>query len=157
MHGNVALPGIHTAAWGADIRTVSGTVIDDQGEPVIGAAVRELNTKNATVTNIDGEYSMKLTSAKPVLEFSFVGMKPVTVPVTKSVINVTMESSITDLDEVVVVAYGQQKKVTVTGSVAAIGSKDIKKSSEPNLAATLSGKLPVLPQCSRAVLPVRTT
>ncbi len=132
------------AAWGADIRTVSGTVIDDQGEPVIGAAVRELNTKNATVTNIDGEYSMKLTSAKPVLEFSFVGMKPVTVPVTKSVINVTMESSITDLDEVVVVAYGQQKKVTVTGSVAAIGSKDIKKSSEPNLAATLSGKLPGL-------------
>ncbi len=132
------------AAWGADIHKVSGTVIDDQGEPVIGAAVREVNTKNATVTDIDGMYTLKLTSAKPVLEFTFVGMKPISVPVTSATINVTMESAITDLDEVVVVAYGQQKKVTVTGSVAAIGANDIKKSSEPNLAAALSGKLPGL-------------
>lgn len=95
------------AAWGADIKTVSGTVIDDQGEPVIGAVVREFNTKNATITDIDGNYNLKLTGTKPVLEFSFVGLKPVKVPVTSSTINVTMESAITDLDEVVVVAYGQ--------------------------------------------------
>lgn len=133
-----------TAAWGADIRTVSGTVVDESGEPLIGVGVRELNTKNAVVTNIDGEFTIKLSSAKPVLDFSYVGYKSVQIPVTSAKINVKMESATTDLDEVVVVAYGQQKKVTVTGSVAAVSSKEIQKSSEPNLAAALSGKLPGL-------------
>ena len=55
-----------------------------------------------------------------------------------------METESTELDEVVVVAYGQQKKVTVTGSVAAVGSAEIRSQSEPNLAAALSGKLPGL-------------
>lgn len=132
------------AVWGADIPIVSGTVIDQEGEPVIGATVRESNTSNATFTNIDGEFTLKLTSEHPVLEISFIGYKTVKVPVTSSTINVTMETEATDLDEVVVVAYGQQKKVTVTGSVAAVGSAEIKKSSEPNLAAALAGKLPGL-------------
>ena len=132
------------AVWGADIPIVSGTVIDGDGEPVIGATVRELNTSNATITDIDGNFTMKLTSKKPVLEISYIGYKTVKVPVTGPTVNVTMEIESTDLDEVVVVAYGQQKKVTVTGSVAAVGSAEIKKSSEPNLAAALSGKLPGL-------------
>jgi len=130
--------------WGADIPVVSGTVIDGDGEPVIGATIREQNTPNATFTNVDGEFTLKLTSKNPVLEISFIGYKTVKLPVTSSTVRVTMETEATDLDEVVVVAYGQQKKVTVTGSVAAVGSAEIKKSSEPNLAATLSGKLPGL-------------
>ena len=92
------------AVWGADIPIVSGTVIDGDGEPVIGATVRELNTSNATITDIDGNFTMKLTSKKPVLEISYIGYKTVKVPVTGPTVNVTMEIESTDLDEVVVVA-----------------------------------------------------
>lgn len=133
-----------TTLWGADVKTVSGTVIDEDGEPIIGASVKEVGTNNVTITNIDGEYSMKLTGNNPQLEFNYIGYATETHKVTSSVLNVTMSLAATDLDEVVVVAYGQQKKVTVTGSVAAVGGSEIKKSSEPNLAAALSGKLPGL-------------
>lgn len=132
------------AAWGASISVVSGTVIDEEGEPIIGATVRESDTSNATATDFDGNFTLKLTTANPKIEISYIGCKSVTIPVTKDHIDVTLETMSTDLDEVVVVAYGQQKKVTVTGSVAAVGSAEIKKSSEPNLAAALSGKLPGL-------------
>lgn len=130
-------------AWGA-VPIVSGTVVDGDGEPIIGATVRELSTSNVTVTNIDGEFTLKLTSAKPVIEVSYIGCTTVKLPVTQSKVEITLETEAEALDEVVVVAYGQQKKVTVTGSVAAVGASEIKKSSEPNLAATLSGKLPGL-------------
>lgn len=138
--GLVSLP----AAWGETISVVSGEVTDQEGEPVIGATVREAGTSNATATDFDGNFTLKLLSSKAQIEISYIGCKTVTIPVTKSHINVVLESTATDLDEVVVVAYGQQKKVTVTGSVAAVGASEIKKSSEPNLAATLAGKLPGL-------------
>lgn len=128
----------------ADVRKVTGTVVDSSGEPIIGATIRELNTSNLSITDVDGNYSIKITSKRPQLEFSYIGCKTVVKPVTGAVLNVTMDTESTELEEVVVVAYGQQKKVTVTGSVAAVGSAEIKKSSEPNLAATLSGKLPGL-------------
>ncbi len=133
-----------TTLWGADVKTVSGTVIDEDGEPIIGASVKEVGTSNITITNIDGKYSMKLTGSNPQLEFNYIGYATEKHKVTSPTLNVTMSLAATDLDEVVVVAYGQQKKVTVTGSVAAVGASEIKKSSEPNLAAALSGKLPGL-------------
>ena len=87
---------------------------------------------------------MKLVSKKPVLEITYLGYTTVKIPVDKAKLNVVMRPQANDLEEVVVVAYGQQKKVTVTGSVASVGSAEIKKSSEPNLTAALSGKLPGL-------------
>lgn len=128
----------------ADIKKVTGTVVDGSGEPIIGATIRELNTSNLSITDVDGNYSIKISSKKPVLEFSYIGCKTIKKPVTGPVMNITMDTESTELEEVVVVAYGQQKKVTVTGSVAAVGAAEIKKSSEPNLAATLAGKLPGL-------------
>ncbi|MDE5786724.1 MAG: SusC/RagA family TonB-linked outer membrane protein, partial [Duncaniella sp.] len=138
--GLVSLP----VAWADPISVVSGEVTDQEEEPIIGATVREAGTLNATATDIDGKYTLKLLSANAKIEISYIGYKTVTLPVNSSHINVVLESTTTDLDEVVVVAYGQQKKVTVTGSVAAVGAAEIKKSSEPNLAATLAGKLPGL-------------
>ena len=132
------------AMYAADIRTVTGTVVDNEGEPIIGASIRELNTSNVSITDIDGKYSIRISGNKSVLEFSYVGCRSVKKSVTSPVLNVILYNESTELDEVVVVAYGQQKKVTVTGSVAAIDNAEIKKSSEPNLAATLAGKLPGL-------------
>lgn len=137
----------------ADITSVSGKVTDELDEPVIGAVIRELNTQNTTITNIDGEFNMKLVSKKPVLEITYLGYTTVKIPVDKAKLNVVMRPQANDLEEVVVVAYGQQKKVTVTGSVASVGSAEIKKSSEPNLTAALSGKLPGLTTIQKSAAP----
>lgn len=132
------------AAVAQGLASVSGTVTDNTGEPLIGATVREKGTKNVTATNIDGEFTLKLSSAKPVVEVSYIGYQPKTVNVTSGVLNVELATSEETLDEVVVVAYGVQKKATVTGSIATVDSKEITKSSAPNVAAALAGKLPGL-------------
>jgi len=132
------------AAMAQGITHVTGTVTDNAGEPLIGATVREKGTKNVTATNVDGEFSLKLTSAKPVVEVSYIGYEPKRVTVTKPRLKIELSSSEEALDEVVVVAYGVQKKATVTGSISTIDSKEITKSSAPNVAAALAGKLPGL-------------
>ena len=137
----------------AQITTVNGTVLDELEEPIIGAVIKEVNTNNSTITNIDGQFTLKLTTKKPTIEVSYLGYGTVTEPVVKSTITVYMKPQANDLDEVVVVAYGQQKKVTVTGSVAAIGGAELKKSSEPNLGAALAGKLPGLTTIQKSGAP----
>lgn len=123
---------------------VSGTVDDESGEPLIGASVRLKGTKNAVVTDIDGKYRIRLTGAKPVLEISYVGYDPVEVKVTGPVANVTLKTTNQELEEVVVVAYGTQKKETVTGSISTVNNAEILKSSVPNMSAAIAGKLPGL-------------
>ncbi|MCM1021215.1 MAG: TonB-dependent receptor [Muribaculum sp.] len=142
-----------TTAFAADIKSVSGTVTDELGDPIIGAVIKELNTQNTTITNIDGEFNMKLVSKKPVLEITYLGYTTVKVPVDKAKLDISMTPQANDLEEVVVVAYGQQKKVTVTGSVASVGGAELKKSSEPNLTAALAGKLPGLTTIQKSAAP----
>ena len=88
------------------LTSVTGTVTDTGGEPLIGATVREKGTSNVTATDIDGNYSLKLSSSRPTLEVSYIGYEPVQVRVTKARMNVEMKTSESALDEVVVVAYG---------------------------------------------------
>lgn len=136
----LALP----AATAQGLSNVSGTVTDSAGEPLIGATVREKGTKNVTATDIDGAFNLKLTSANPVIEVSYIGYEPKKVNVTKSPLAIELSTAESALDEVVVVAYGVQKKATVTGSISTVDSKEITKSSAPNVAAALAGKLPGL-------------
>lgn len=145
----VSAPAINAA----DITSVSGTVTDELGDPIIGAVIKELNTTNTTITDIDGNFSMKLQSKKPVLEITYLGYTTVKVPVDKAKLDISMMPQANDLEEVVVVAYGQQKKVTVTGSVASVGGAELKKSSEPNLTAALAGKLPGLTTIQKSAAP----
>ncbi|MFO8000119.1 MAG: TonB-dependent receptor [Marinilabilia sp.] len=96
--------------------TVNGTVTSESdGEPVPGVSVVEKGTTNGTVTDIDGNYSLTLESEETMV-FSFIGMETVEVVADQSVIDVEMVESTTDLDEVVVVGYGVQKKALVTGA-----------------------------------------
>lgn len=91
---------------------VTGVVFDDKGDPVIGASVvQKGNTKNATITDIDGNFSLSLPSGKGTIMVSYIGMntKELSVTAGKSV-KVTLETDDKQLEEVVVVGYGQQKK-----------------------------------------------
>lgn len=128
----------------AEIKSVSGVVVDESGESLIGATLKETGTNNATVTNYEGAFTLNLTSANPVLEVRYVGCETLNYPVQASRVKIVLKASSVMLDQVVVVAYGTQKKITVTGSIASIGSEDIKKSSSPNITAAMAGKLPGL-------------
>ena len=92
-------------------QTIKGNVKDSNGEPVIGATVLEKGTKNnATVTDIDGNFSIKLTGNNP-LQISYIGMKTKTVETAgKSTINVKLEDETTNLEDLVVIGYGSVRR-----------------------------------------------
>ena len=93
--------------------TVKGTVIDDTDEPLIGVSVKEEGAASGVVTDFDGNYTIKVSSGKAVLVFSYIGMnEQKNRGRRRSVINVTMSANSTALDEVVVVGYGTQKNQT---------------------------------------------
>ena len=103
--------------------TVRGIVTDDNGEPLPGVAVVKDGTSLAVSTDIDGRFAIK-ASEGDVLKFSYVGMESKTVKVGKeNELNVKLSSSLTELDEVVVVGYGTQKKVNLTGAVQSVPQK----------------------------------
>jgi TonB-dependent starch-binding outer membrane protein SusC len=105
---------------------VSGTVTGTEGEPIPGVTVLIKNTNLGMVTDIDGNYSLAVPEGSVTLVFSFVGMKTEEVEVgNRQVINLTMRSQTVDLDELVVVAYGTQKKRDIIGSVASVKSEDL--------------------------------
>ena len=123
--------------------TASGVVVDESGESLIGASVMEKGAAtNGTITDIDGRFSLSV-APNAILEISYVGYQKQDIPAKKDM-RIIMYPDVANLEEVVVVAYGTQKKVSVIGSVASIDRKDLMKSSSPNLSSALSGKLPGL-------------
>ena len=125
----------------AQQKTITGTVIDTRHEPVIGASVLEKGTSNGTITNLDGEYSLKV-SPGATLVFSYIGYKTQEIRVSANTnINVTLAEDAEQLQEVVVVGYGVQKKSSL-GSVASVSSKEIVKQLSSNVASTLQGRTP---------------
>ncbi len=120
---------------------VTGTVTDNQGVPIPGVNIVEKATKKGTSTDIDGKYKIS-TSSKSVLEFSFIGFETKVIAVNgKSVINLKMASSATEMDAVVVVAYGKQKKITQTGAIGTITAEQLSRSPSANIANSLAGQI----------------
>ncbi len=114
---------------------VTGNVVDENGDPVIGASVLVEGTKTGTVTDIDGNYSLSVPKGKKVV-ISYIGYETMTVaPGGK----LQLKEDKNDLEEVVVVGYGTQKKAHLTGSVASVPVDDIQDLANGNLASTLSG------------------
>ena len=123
---------------------VTGTVTDEEGEALIGVSVKAENGKAAVITDIDGNYSITL-SAPTTLSFEYLGMKPEKIKVSKAgVHNVTLLTDNNTLDDVVVVGYGTQKKINLTGAVQSVGSKEILKRSVSNGSSALQGIVPGL-------------
>ncbi|MDO5446500.1 MAG: TonB-dependent receptor [Prevotellaceae bacterium] len=123
---------------------VSGTVVDSSGEALIGASVVvKGNASLGVVTNLDGQYSLKVPSESTVLVFSYVGMDTKEVKVGKQrKINVTLREN-SQLDEVIVVGYGQQKKASVVGAITQAAGKVLERSvGVPDVGTALTGNLP---------------
>ncbi len=126
---------------GANAQSVSGVITDAAtGEPIPGVTVMEDGTSNGTMSDVDGSYSIEISAAVN-LKFSFIGYNAQTVAATPgATINVQLEPSTTDLDEVVVIGYGQVKKGDATGSVTAISSKDFNQGAITSPQDLLVGK-----------------
>ena len=124
---------------------VKGVVKDSQGQPIVGAMVYEPGTSNGTMTDIDGNYVLSLSSGDAVISFSSIGYKEITENVAgRAVINAVLPDDTETLEEVVVVGYGVQKKGTLTGSVASVNSEALTKAPTDNVTNMLGGKLPGL-------------
>ena len=121
---------------------VSGRVTDVNGEPVIGASVVEKGTTNGIITNLEGEFSLSVSSEKAVIEISYIGYQTQELKVVSGKpLSVTMKEDTRALEEVVVVGYGSQKKVNVIGSIAAVDSKKLESRTAPSVSNMLTGQL----------------
>lgn len=130
--------------------TVSGRVVDAAGEPVIGATIMEKGTNNGTITDFDGNYTLK-TSEGSTLLISYVGYEKQELKVDGSKkMSVVMEEENNTLNETIVVGYGTQKKVSVTGSMASVKGSDITDVPVPNITNALAGRLPGLVSYNRS-------
>ena len=130
-----------TVVW-AQGTPVTGRVSDEKGELLIGVSVQEKGTTNGTITDTNGQYNLKLTSNNPILIVSYIGYKSQEVKVGKQkVLDVILAEDVSSLDEVVVVAYGHQRKVSVVGAQSSMKIEDIKMPTA-NLSSAIAGRLP---------------
>ena len=127
-------------AFGQSI-TVRGTVVDQTGETVIGASITERGTANGVVTDIEGNYTINVSSQGQ-LTFSYIGYQAQTVDVSgRNRIDITMQEDTQVLEEVVVVGYGTQRREAVTGSVASMRGEVIREVQTGNISSALAGRV----------------
>ena len=119
---------------------VSGTVVDPSGETIIGATIMEKGTKNATVTDFDGNFRLT-TAADAVIHVSYIGYLPQELAVTPRM-KITLKEDNQTLQEVVVTGYQVQRKADLTGAVSVVDMKGPKSESDPNMLNSMQGKLP---------------
>ena len=124
---------------------VRGVVVDTQGEPVIGATVvQKDDRKNASITDLDGNFSLKMPQGKGTIVVSYIGMKEREVKVTADkTVKVTLEEDDAQLEELVVVGYGQQKKTSVVGAITQTTGEVLERAAGiGSVGAALTGNLP---------------
>lgn len=131
-------------------RTVSGIVEDSYG-PVIGANVVIKGTTMGSVTDIDGKFSIANVPGGVVLQISYIGYKSQEIKLTdnQTTLNVTLKEDTETLEEVVIVGYGVQKKVNLTGAVTAISAKELDSRVNTNLLSSVQGQVPGVTIISR--------
>ncbi len=138
----IAFPGLSLRAQERTL-TVQGKIMDVQGAPIAGASVAIAGSTTGTMTNDDGNYSIEVTEGAS-LVFSYVGYVSQTIAADQQRIDVQLEldASMSNLEEVVVVGYGTQRRETITGSVASVKSAELMKSPTVNISNALAGRLP---------------
>ncbi len=128
-----------SAAPAPDATTATGVVLDQDDEPMAGASVMVLGTTNGTSTDIDGKFSLANVKTGASIRISYVGCKPVTVKWEGTPLTVKLEDDIESFDEVVVVGFGVQKKVNLTGAVSTVSGKEISARPVNTVADALQG------------------
>lgn len=129
-------------AMSAQEATVTGRVSDEKGELLIGVSVLEKGTTNGTITDVNGQYTLKVSTKNPVLVVSYIGYKSQEVKVStkKSVVDIVLVEDVSALDEVVVVGYGNQRKVSVVGAQSTLATSAI-KTPAASLSSAISGRI----------------
>ncbi len=127
-------------------REITGTVSNSKNEPLDGVSIVVKGSQKGTTTDANGKFALSVgDEADVVLEVSLVGYQAQLVRVgTATILSIVMNTVVSDLNEVVVVGYGQQKKVTITGAVSTVNTKSIVNIPVANTASTLAGRLPGL-------------
>ena len=123
-------------------RTLTGTVIDEDGNPLAGVTVLVKGTANGTITDIQGKYNLSNVPEDGILVFSFVGMLTQEIPVEdKTTIDITLKFDAIGIEEVVAIGYGTLKKGDITGAVGTVSFDDIESRVVPRLDEALQGKM----------------
>lgn len=135
-----------TPGFAQNQREVSGKVLDVAQQPLVGVAVLVEGTNNGTMTSEDGTFLLKVPAGNVTLEVSSLGYitRKVTVPATKASVTITLEEDNMMLNETVVVGYGTQKKVNLTGAISVVDDKQLQDRSSHNLSTMLQGSVPGL-------------
>ncbi|KAF2330718.1 TonB-dependent receptor [Flavobacterium daemonense] len=125
----------------AQSRMISGSVQDDKNDPLPGVTVSVKGTKTATITDYTGQFNIKADS-KDQLVFTYISFETTTVTVgDRNAINVTLKSSTSNLEEIVVVGYGAQKRKDITGSIATVSMSDLQKAPVASFDQALAGRV----------------
>lgn len=123
------------------VKSITGKVLDSNGDPVIGANVVEKGTTNGSITDIEGSFNISVAPGA-ILSISYIGYKPVEMKVgTKNSYNIILEEDTEVLDEVVVIGYGTARKVDLTGATASLGGDKLQMKNTPQLANQLQGQM----------------
>ena len=124
-------------------KQITGSVQDVQGNPLIGVSILETGTSNGTITDMNGTYSLNISSTNATLKFSYIGYEEQLIKIQgRNVINVKMNEETSNLDEVVVVGYGVQRKSDLTGAISSINAAEtLKKMPAAQVADLLQGRI----------------
>lgn len=126
----------------AQLRTITGKVVDEQNKPLPGVVVKAGKANAGAATNLQGNYTLSVADTTKTLTFSFLSYVQQTVSINgKSVINVTLKESITELEEVVAIGYGTQTKANLTGAVSSVSVKEVEGRALTSADQILQGKL----------------
>lgn len=125
--------------------SIEGIVVDINDEAIIGASVKESGTTNGTITDIDGRFTLDVSSLNATLTISYIGYESQQVPVSgKNNLRITLIEKNRELDEIVVVGYGTQKKVNLSGAVSSVDMKELESKPVINVVEALQGTTPGL-------------
>lgn len=132
-----------SASAGESKRTIKGNVVDEKGEPMIGVAVKIKGGTSGVITDLDGNYAIQVESSKAVLEFTFVGYRPYSLPIAgRSTYNVVMMEDVKQLGEVVVTAMGiERKEKSLTYATQKVQGSELMKVQDANFVNSLQGKV----------------
>lgn len=146
MLGGLAYPQVSVADNSKEIQqsktTVSGTVIDEKGDALIGVSVVEKGTINGTTTDVDGKFTLSVSGTDCTLVFSYVGFQKQEINLNgQRNISVTLSEDLKMLDEVIVIGYGTQRKGDVTSAIASVKSEDFSVGKIGDAAELIKGKV----------------
>lgn len=121
---------------------VTGTIVDDQGEPLVGVSVFEKGTTNGTITDLNGNYSLRVSDGKAIVVYSFIGYGTREVVVgNQTSLNIALKEDTQLLDEIVIVSYGTQKKRDLTGAVSTLNADDLSNLTVGQVGQKLQGQV----------------